>query len=310
MTATKFKVECDSLLCASSSGSTVVVSTDAGTVVVIGDHRQPGSVETATVQAGCEISSVHLKRSFPHHFYSACERRIHLSDRRNLTETVCTYAFNTDDINHVVASKCDKYLCSADDSGRVEVIAVAKNELHATLENHDSVCFCLATVGDRDKLISGGYDCKMFLNDFMSARVVQRFNIVEEINNPSPFINPPNVLGVDTSTNGNYLAAALQNGTICVWQRSRNQRYKKSYVVDDAHSSLGATQVKFFGDGNKRFVSGGNDGMIKLWNRDDLTKPFKVIHHGAKINWLQIVRGYCLAVCDTSNELTLLTDIV
>lgn len=299
----KFKVDCDSLLCASSVETTLAVSTDNGSVVVVGDYRQQTSVETIVVKDSTEIASVHVKESFPDHIYSACENRIYLSDRRNLTRTVSVSAFNTDDINHIVVAEDEKFLCSADDSGEVKVVTISDDKLHATLKTHDGVCFCLAVVGE-SKLISGGYDCNIFVHDLTSNRKIQRLDAVAETNCDSPFINPPYVLGVDASTDGNYLAGALHNGVVCLWKRSRNQKYKKSHVVDDAHSSLGATQVKFFGDGNKYFVTGGNDGAIKLWTRDELGIPLRTIQHGHKINGLQVLQGNAVAVCDTSCELT------
>lgn len=179
-------------------------------------------------------------------------------------------------------------------------------------------------------------DCNLIQWDFSRPRCMNQFNMQELQDAPSELgaymVNPPFVHHLSTSKDGKYLACALENGLVSLFDTTR--KYISELVSLHAHSQ-GVSQVYFVS--NTKILTGGNDACVALWDLSkmnevsdshplsernghalpihdrnwDATEACKIseVQHESKINWLKPVsfNNECyVIIADQTFDLTLL----
>ncbi|XP_041378915.1 WD repeat-containing protein 53-like [Gigantopelta aegis] len=177
---------------------------------------------------------------------------------------------NRDEINQIQLDDKEELLAACDDSGEIKVVNLVEWKVLKTLRHkHTNIC---SSVHFRPShpwhLFSGGLDCKLIHWDFAKLKALNQLNMQELQSTPTDasgyMFNPPLIHHLDVSPNGKFLACALENGQIEVFDTSH--RHIREVFSLFAHDQ-GASQVHFLDD--SFLVSGGNDRHIVLW---DLSK--------------------------------------
>ena len=260
-------------------------------------------------------------------------------DVRNFQTSIETLQYNEEEINQIVLDESEKHLAACDDSGEIKIISLSDKKVFKTLRRkHTNIC---STVCFRPRkpweVFSGGMDCNLIHWDFSRPRCVNQFNMQELSDAPSELgaymVNPPFVHHLSTSKDGKYLACALENGMVSLFDTSK--KHASELVSLHAHSQ-GASQVYFVSD--TKMITGGNDATVALWDVSkiyeeasephsppqrnghstpihdrnwDVTEACKIseVQHDSKINWLKPVcvnnENYVI-IADQTLDLTLL----
>ncbi|BBN09939.1 WD repeat-containing protein 53 [Marchantia polymorpha subsp. ruderalis] len=267
------------------------------------------------------------------------------------------YDHNTDEINQVALNRNATYMAAADDSGEIKIIDLNNNKLYKTLRGvHTNICSAVQFHPQKPwEVISGGLDSKIVKWDISKGRQLKivdpdilSSNSVGQMCNP-PFVHALATHGDSSGEMGRLLAVARGDGAVEVYDlgfqsetptkvkglksgRStttnadgeRKELALKSGLqcrlsADNGGHLTAVSSVTFarFGERGRYLLSGGNDGLIKLW--DWASSNFEgtmavegapltlSIHHGKKINWLSTIDNnrVNIAVADTSKVLSL-----
>lgn len=288
---------------------------------------------------GC--TSVLFSKENENILYAAFDENIKVFDLGNLPNAVECFEFNQEEINQVVMDEKEKYLAACDDSGEIKVIDLHDKKVFKTLRlKHTNIC---STACFRPRkpweIITGGLDCKLIHWDFSRPKCLNQFNMQElqsvNAEGDAYMFNPPLVHNISASSNGHYLAAALENGHVAVFDTTR-KNIRELYSLH-AHSQ-GTSQVHFLS--NSLLVSGGNDCSICVWDLDKATEvneestangdahsnghangcesrnesvseacKIKEIQHAGKINWMKPFKlqdAQKIAIADQSPNITIL----
>ena len=257
-------------------------------------------------------------------------------DMQSPVKSLCS---NQDEINQIQMDGNEELLAACDDSGEIKVFSVVDWKVLKTLRHkHTNICSSVHFRPSHQwQLFSGGLDCKLIHWDFSKLKALNQLNM-QELQSTSAdasgyMLNPPLIHHIDVSPNGKFLACALENGQIEVFDTSR--RHIREVFSLFAHEQ-GASQVHFLDD--SFLVSGGNDQCIVLWDiskagefeeheGDSVTNghssPLEIrnsllsqlckvssIPHSHKVNWLKpfVQNGQSLvAVADQTNVIKILT---
>ena len=299
--------------------------------------RQGTPLQKLTNDKG-DCTSACLSTTKEHILYTSVGNCVCIYDVRNFQNSVETLQYNEEEINQIVFDESEKYLAACDDSGEIKVISLADKKVFKTLRRKhtnicSTVCFRLRKPWE---IFSGGMDCNLIHWDFSRPRCMNQFNMQEILDAPSELgaymVNPPFVHHLSTSKDGKYLACALENGMVSLFDTTR--KHVSEIVSLHAHSQ-GASQVYFVSD--TKMVTGGNDATVALWDVSkrnevsdshspsernghtspihdrnwDVTEACKIleVQHDSKINWLKPVRvnneNYVI-IADQTLDLTLL----
>ena len=241
-------------------------------------------------------------------------------------------------MNQIVLDESEKHLAACDDSGEIKIISLSDRKVFKTLRRkHTNIC---STVCFRHRkpweIFSGGMDCNLIHWDFSRPRCLNQFNMQELQDATSDLgaymVNPPFVHHLSASKDGKYLASALENGLVSIFDASR--KHISELVSLHAHTQ-GVSQVHFITD--SKFISGGNDSSVALWDLSkmsdlpegqqasdrnghsspihdrnlDVTEACKMseMQHDSKINWLKPVSintENFVIIADQTLDLTLL----
>ncbi|KAL3688876.1 hypothetical protein R1sor_015185 [Riccia sorocarpa] len=267
-----------------------------------------------------------------------------------------TYNFSTDEINQVAVNHKATYLAAADDSGEIKVIDLSSQKLHKTLRGgHTNICSAVQFHAQRPwEVISGGLDSKIVKWDFSKGRQLTTVQpVLPSGDNPGPMCNPPFVHAMATPYGdcsgemGRSVAVARGDGAVEIYDSgfdskkatrvkdtkskrnhksssggleddSANSGIRRRLTVDDGGHLTAVSSVTFakFGERARFLLSGGNDGLVKLWDwaasqfKDSLSEdnvPLSLnICHKKKINWLTTAANSSanLIVADTSKVLS------
>ncbi|ESP04891.1 hypothetical protein LOTGIDRAFT_156130 [Lottia gigantea] len=234
------------------------------------------------VKADCECTSVCFSKTNLDILYAAFEREVFVFDINDFEEPILTYSFNSEEINQIALSNQEEYLAACDDSGDVKIINLPEKKMYKTLRNiHSNICATISFRPNRPQdLVSGGMDGKLVHWLYPNHKCLNEFNMRELLDTPEDasayMVNPPFIHHVACSPTGTYIACALQNGQILVFNGSR-KNLSQLFTLH-AHTQ-GVSQVVFCDE--THLISGGNDCQLILEQS---------ISHPMKINWLQY---YC-----------------
>ena len=283
-----------------------------------------------------DCTSVWVSKMSDNLFYIACGTEVKSFDDRNLQQSVENFEFNEEEINQIVLDEKEHHLAACDDSGEVKIISLQEKRLYKTLRRkHTNIC---STACFRYKkpweILTGGMDCNLIHWDFSRPKCMNQFNMQELQDAPSDLgaymVNPPFVHHLSMSPDGKYLACALENGFVSVFDTTK-KNISESLTLH-GHTQ-GVSQVVFISE--KKLVSSGNDCVIVEWDLDQIEAappPMEAtnghtsvlhsrnaqisencrvqeIQHHEKINWLKYFRngdnGFVI-VADQSAELTMM----
>ena len=260
-------------------------------------------------------------------------------DVRNFLTSVETLQYNEEEINQIVLDESEKHLAACDDSGEIKIISLADKKVFKTLRRkHTNICSSVCFRPRKPwEIFSGGMDCNLIHWDFSRPRSMNQFNMQELSDAPSELgaymVNPPFVHHLSSSNDGKYLACALENGMVALFDTTK--KHASELISLHAHSQ-GASQVYFVSD--TKMITGGNDAAVALWDVSkiheevsdshsqsqrnghttpihdrnwDVTEACKIseVQHDSKINWLKPVcvnnENYVI-IADQTLDLTLL----
>lgn len=275
--------------------------------------------------------------------YASFDDQVKVYDLKNLSEPLECFHVNQEEINQMVLDEKEKYLAACDDSGEIKIIDLQDKKVFKTLRlKHTNIC---STVCFRPRkpweIITGGLDCKLIHWDFSRPKCINQFNMQElqsvNAEGDAYMFNPPLVHNLSSSFDGHYLAAALENGHVAVFDMTR-RNIRELYSLH-AHSQ-GTSQVHFLS--NTKLVSGGNDCAVCIWDlekanqvddeelltnghatmnghsngqdsrNESVSEACKIaeIQHIGKINWMKpfnLQDSDKLAIADQSPNVTILS---
>ncbi|KAL4220585.1 WD repeat-containing protein 53 [Mactra antiquata] len=286
-----------SALCvdAKADGTEIISGGEAGEICV---WNKDGSLKHKLSTETEDCTSIFISKTKECLFYAALGNAVKLFDTRNLQSTVETYQFNEEEINQVVSDEKENYLAACDDSGEVKIISLQEKRLYKTLRRkHTNIC---ATVCFRKckpwEVFTGGMDCNLIHWDFSRPKCLNQFNMQELQDAPSDLgaymVNPPFVHHLAMSPDGKFLASALENGFVSVFDASR----KNIAEICTLHAhTQGVSQVSFVSP--SKFLSAGNDCVIASW---DLAK----MNQGNVSNEHPETNGHTSPIHSRNSEIT------
>lgn len=263
-----------------------------------------------------DCTSLCLSKTKDNMFYASLGNKVKVFDTRNLQEALEVYQFNEEEINQIALDEKEGFLAACDDSGEVKIISITEKRLYKTLRRkHTNIC---ATVCFRVRkpweIFSGGMDCNLIHWDFSRPKCLNQFNMQELQDAPSDLgaymVNPPFVHHLSMSPDGKFLACALENGFVSVFNASK----KNIAEICTLHAhTQGVSQVNFVSE--TKLVTGGNDCMVATWDLEKMnngegsdqapetnghTTPIHskntqitdncrlvLVQHSSKINWMK-----------------------
>lgn len=205
--------------------------------------------------------------------------------------------FEGNEIIEVLSTSSDgRLLACGSDRAVIRIIPVSGEGVMYELTGHTDKIKALAFTPDNKELVSSGVDGKIIIWELESRKP----ELIITGNSP--------VNTLDVSGSGKYLVAASDSGSIYLWDMDtrtainsldtekgsirvvrfkddksyavgyqtgliefRNVGEKRSYESVRAHS-VRVTDIQFNED-LKQMASSGFDGLVKIWNYDDLTEP-------------------------------------
>lgn len=326
----------NSALCvdAKTDGSIIISGGENGEVCL---WTRDGSLSHKLHGENDDCTGLFMSRTKENIFFTSIGNKVKVFDVRNLQEPFEMYQFNEEEVNQIVLDEKEEYVAACDDSGEVKIISLQEKRLYKTLRRkHTNIC---ATVCFRVRkpweVFSGGMDCNLIHWDFSRPKCLNQFNMQELQDAPSDLgaymVNPPFVHHLSASPDGKFLACALENGFVSVFDTSRKNIAELCTL--HAHTQ-GVSQVSFVSP--TKLVTGGNDCMVALWdlakmnnegseasvqtnghtspihNRNSqITENCRLLEmqHTSKINWLKYFShsgNSFLILADQTPELTIM----
>ncbi|XP_021351299.1 WD repeat-containing protein 53-like [Mizuhopecten yessoensis] len=298
------------------------------------------------VNLNTDCGSICFSKEKENMLYSSFDDKICVFDLKNFSEPVETFNVNQDEVNQIVLDEKEKFLAACDDSGEIKILDIQEKRLYKTLRHkHTNICSSVCFRPRKPwEIITGGLDSKLIHWDFSRPKCLNQFNMQEMQNGNSDaeayMVNPPFIHNLASSSDGHYLACALENGLVSLFDTSR-KNIRELFSLH-AHSQ-GTSQVHFVSD--SCLVSGGNDCCVVLWDleksndeeaalnvndsngagpltnghthpqeqrNENVSSACKVleIQHSSKVNWMKPfekngVRK--LAVADQTSNITILS---
>ncbi len=205
--------------------------------------------------------------------------------------------FEGNEIIEVLSTSSDgQLLACGNDRAVIRIIPVSGEGLMYELTGHTDKIKALAFTPDNKELVSSGVDGKIIMWDMENRKPELLLTASEAVN------------ALDVSVSGKYLIAASDSGLIHLWDLENKTAINaldtekgsirvvrfmddKSYAVGyqngliefwnvgekSSNESVRAHSVRVtdiqFNDGLRQMASSGFDGLVKIWNYDDLTEP-------------------------------------
>lgn len=258
-----------SILCVdcNTDGSSIISGGEEGEICF---WKRDGTLTHKLHSGEDDCTGICIVRNTENLFYAALGNIVKLFDERNLPEPVQTYQYNEEEINQIVTDEKEHFLAACDDSGEVKIISLQENRLYKTLRRkHTNICSTVCfRVHKPWEIFSGGMDCNLIHWDFSRPKCLNLFNMQELQDSPSDLggymVNPPFIHNLSMSQDGKYLAGALENGFVSVFDATR----KNISEVCTLHAhGQGVSQVSFVTE--TKLLTSGNDCVLAAW---DLSK--------------------------------------
>ncbi|KAJ3207391.1 WD repeat-containing protein 53 [Dinochytrium kinnereticum] len=192
----------------------------------------------------------------------------------------------SEEINTICLSEKDEFLGTSDDAGLVHVFDVRSKSVFKRLRPiHSNLCSAAIFRPKRKwELWSGGMDNQIVRWDFSRGTTTGSFKIPQD-ETPGKVINPPFVLSLSFSFDGNTLFGGFGDGTIGSFNLQSGQRGQPPIELSqrlDAHSwSVSCLEVLkplpagLLGTSvSKPLMSGGLDGNVHIWETGAESLPF------------------------------------
>lgn len=119
-----------------------------------------------------------------------------------------------------------------------------------SLESHGLNISRVLFSPDGDTIITGGEDFKILVWDVHSGSVIRKYTAATKINDLS------------LSSDGNFLAAALNNATLEIWDLDNQSLIN---TIRDPEIVFPYSFVQFL-PSNQLILSGSEDGIVRVWN--------------------------------------------
>ncbi|XP_069104468.1 WD repeat-containing protein 53-like [Argopecten irradians] len=327
-----------SVLCVDVCDSTVASGGEDGEVCI---WSTDGTLFHKFVNEGTDCGAVFFSKDKDNTLYASFDNKICVFDLRNFSEPLETFNVNQDEVNQIVVDEKENFLAACDDSGEIKILDIQEKRVYKTLRHkHTNIC---SSVCFRPKkpweILTGGLDSQLVHWDFSRPKCLNQFNMQEmqTCEQEAYMVNPPFIHNLAASRDGHYLACALENGLVSVFDM-RRKNIREHFSLH-AHSQ-GASQVHFVSD--THLVSGGNDCCVVLWDleksaespshigqsngasaltnghthpeeqrNENVSSSCKLleIQHSNKINWMkpfEINGTRKLAVADQTTNITIL----
>ncbi|KAI8854755.1 WD40-repeat-containing domain protein [Chytridium lagenaria] len=229
-----------------------------------------------------------------------------------------------DEINSICVNEKDEFLATSDDTGLVHVFDLRSKSMFKRLRPiHTNLCTAATFRPKRRwELWSGGMDNRIVKWDFSRGTSTGSFQTTQDVSSDSgKIVNPPFVLSLSFSIDGNSLFAGLGDGTIGAFELQNDRSLEITERVD-AHSwSVSALFVMkealsedILGVAvEKPLISAGIDGNLHVWEtKREKThlRRVKTVVTEKKINAIAAVRmsgslviymGGCPKVANSKN---------
>lgn len=330
-----------SVLCvdAKDGGAEIISGGEAGEICL---WNNDGFLKHKISSETDDCTSIFISKTKEYIFYASVGNAVKIFDARNLHGAVESYQFNEEEINQIVLDEKEGYLAACDDSGEVKVISMQEKRVYKTLRRkHTNIC---ATVCFRMRkpweIFTGGMDCNLIHWDFSRPKCLNQFNMQELQDAPSDLgaymVNPPFVHHLAMSPDGKYLASALENGFVSIFDASK----KNISEICTLHAhTQGVSQVSFISP--SKILSAGNDCVIASWDlakmnegnvssehsatnghttpihsrNSEITENCKLseVQHTSKINWMKHFSqsgNNFVILADQSSDLVILPVLV
>lgn len=229
-----------------------------------------GQLINKYTQQDTDCTSVLFSRVKPTILYVAFGQEVMIFDTDQPREPVHRFNSNTDEVNQVRVDEKEEFMAACDDSGEIKIMSLTERKVYKTLRfKHTNICATVVFRPGRPwEVVSGGLDCRMVHWDFSKPKCLNQFNMQElhaTSNDETGYmLNPPFIHHLTTNDAGSFIACALENGLVAVFDATA-KNLKEKFCLH-AHEQ-GVSQVHFTSDST--LVSAGNDCRIILW---DLSK--------------------------------------
>ncbi|KAI8062177.1 WD40-repeat-containing domain protein [Gongronella butleri] len=205
-----------------------------------------------------------------------------------LTEAQCEYNFSSDEINSIDINKKHTFLATGDDEGAVNIVDLATHKLFKKqIKSHDTICMAVKFSPRKAwEVWSGGSDSKMIQRDFSKGRPLEVFGMADLAATSEQMFNPPFVYTMDTSADGDWLAAGLGDASIQLFRLTDGKRRPLAkpdpcHRLQDGHSYMVnclSFVPKESKDDTTRLISGSANGSLALWTFKEDVPALHVQH--------------------------------
>ncbi|KAM4770758.1 WD repeat-containing protein 53 isoform 1-T3 [Rhinophrynus dorsalis] len=268
-----------------STDRVVAAGAEAGELILWSeDGLQLGKLQ---LSGESDVTSVEFSPVCSNRLYVAHGETLSVLDTRAFREPLENFTVNKEEINCISVNESDSLLAAADDSGTVKVLDLEKKSVSRTLQRHTNICSAVCFRPHRPQsLVSCGLDMQVMLWNVQKARPLWITNLqqlaqdeedADHHQSPGQLFNPPLAHSLSVAACGNVFCCGAEDGKIRIFQ-VKGTKFEEDLCFK-SHAQ-GVSQVRFLEEGTHSYlISGGNDGMVCLWDiRNETTQHEKQQH--------------------------------
>ncbi|PAA70860.1 hypothetical protein BOX15_Mlig031563g1 [Macrostomum lignano] len=236
--------------------------------------------------------------------FAAQGSAVHAWDLRSPAQPLLSICAAEDEVNSVALLEEERRLATADDTGAVKIFDAVSGELVRALHKHDNIASAVIFRPTRTwHVISGGMDYRLVVTDWKGHRgeAVNIFDMSELQDAESTVsasgigVNPPLVHCLAASSDGQFVAAGLENGSVELFSGSGRHLLQSESLY--GHSAGVSALLCLPGH---LLLSGGNDRRCYLWALDS-EQAGASFAHSDKVNALCGTRPDRVFVADSGS---------
>ncbi|SAM09508.1 hypothetical protein [Absidia glauca] len=232
------------------------------------------------LSSGKKVSLIYLSLvllpSLTRAFFFHSLHKVLTYDLRNtamtVSEPVREYSFSGDEINSIDINQKQTFLATADDNGEVKVIDLLNHKIHKKLtKKHGNICMSVKFSQRKAwEVWSGGLDCKVYQWDFSKGKPLNILSTSPVEATAAQMFNPPFVYTLETSLDGQWIAAGLGDASIQLLDFGGKKAKKgdpTTMRLDDGHSNM-VNCLSFLpsqSESSSQLISGSVNGSLALW---------------------------------------------